>query len=111
VIARFGIADTWIWASAGRSSRQSYDIHGLVTVVSDVPLPELERFAVPELATPAAIAVSIGPVGAGARARRPQLVSSSRDVFVYDEGLGRWGFAVEIRIGAQISITASRLLR
>ena len=88
---RFGIADSWIWAPAKRAAtRRLYDIHGIISVASDVKLPELERFSVPELATEPTIDVKIAPVIS--RAGRGKTVEISHDRFTYDEGLGTRGF-------------------
>ena len=57
-VARFTLADLWIWAKSDALAAQvaaahNYDIHGLVSVASQVALPELERFRVAEpLAAP-----------------------------------------------------------
>ncbi len=108
-LVRFGIADTWIWAPTKRLGRRLYDIHGIVTVASDVALPELERFSVDELGSAPTIDVTIGPVlPKGTRAKTAEI---SRDHFTYDEGLGSRGFGVDIKVAETISITASRLLR
>jgi putative flippase GtrA len=64
-VIRFGVADVWIWAKAQRreAASYSYDIHGIVTVTSEVPLPELARFMTPEAFGRATIRVRIGQVG------------------------------------------------
>jgi dolichol-phosphate mannosyltransferase len=64
-LVRFGVADVWIWAKAQRREVESYsyDIHGLVTVTSEVRLPELQRFLTPEAFGRATIRVRIGQVG------------------------------------------------
>jgi dolichol-phosphate mannosyltransferase len=102
-LVRFALADTWIWAKAAPreldSRSRSYDIHGIVTVLSDVRLPELERFRVGGLIGEPDIRVRIGPVatkGSGLR---------------YHEGPGGLGFAVAIDLGDRIEATASPLLR
>ena len=63
-LVRFGVADVWIWAKAQRREVESYsyDIHGLVTVNSEVRLPELERFMAPEAFGRANIRVRIGQI-------------------------------------------------
>jgi dolichol-phosphate mannosyltransferase len=62
-IARYALADLWIWGKAHDGKAQhTYDIHGIVTVASEVRLPELERFQVSELPGPAEIDVRIGKV-------------------------------------------------
>jgi putative flippase GtrA len=64
-VIRFGVADVWIWAKAQRRevASYSYDIHGIVTVTSEVRLPELQRFLTPESFGRATIRVRIGQVG------------------------------------------------
>jgi putative flippase GtrA len=61
-VIRFGVADAWIWAKAQRRdvASYSYDIHGIVTVTSEVRLPELARFMVPEALSRPTIRVRIG---------------------------------------------------
>lgn len=63
-LVRFGVADVWIWAKAQRREVEcySYDIHGLVTVTSEVRLPELQRFLTPEAFGRATIRVRIGQI-------------------------------------------------
>lgn len=110
-VARFGVADTWIWAKPkSAAGRSFYDIHGLARVASDVPLPELERFGVPQLAAAPDLDVTIGTV-APDKGRSKKLVEITNDRFVYDEGLGSYGFAVDVHAGETTAIRASRLLR
>jgi len=105
-VARFLIADTWIWSKRqlrGGKRIHRYDIHGLITVDSTVALPELERFRVESLSELPSISVRIGRV-------LPSASSANR--LVYDEGLGRAGFAAQItRRGHRLEIVASELLR
>ena len=63
-VIRFGVADAWIWAKAQRREAKSftYDIHGIVTVTSEVRLPELQRFLTPEAFGRPSIRVRIGQV-------------------------------------------------
>ena len=67
-VIRFGVADVWIWAKAQRREVESYcyDIHGIVTVSSEVRLPELHRFMTPEAFGRATIRVRIGQIGKAA---------------------------------------------
>jgi dolichol-phosphate mannosyltransferase len=64
VVVRFGVADVWIWAKAQVRAVESYsyDVHGIVTVASEVRLPELERFMTPEAFGRATVRVRIGQV-------------------------------------------------
>ena len=67
-LVRFALADTWIWAKARPSDSPpgpyGYDIHGIVSVLSDARLPELERFRVGSLAAEPDIRVRLGRVAA-----------------------------------------------
>ncbi len=69
-VIRFVVADGWIWAKAQRRDvgSYSYDIHGIVTVTSEVRLPELQRFMVPEALSRPTIRVRIGHMRAAAAA-------------------------------------------
>jgi dolichol-phosphate mannosyltransferase len=105
-IIRFVVADSWIWARQhlrGAKRTNRYDIHGIVRVESVVALPELEAFRVESLSKPPTLSVRIGKVGTTAAARKDRLV--------YDEGLGRAGFATQITRGGTIDIVATPLLR
>jgi putative flippase GtrA len=67
-VVRYALADTWIWAGSERDGAMvCYDIHGIVTVASEVALPELERFKVDELLDEPRILVRIGDVKPGAQ--------------------------------------------
>jgi dolichol-phosphate mannosyltransferase len=104
-LLRFALADTWIWAKARPPklalATHAYDVHGIVTLASDVRLPELERFRVGELVGEPDIRVRVGK---DARARPEPAVR-------YREGPGRLGFGVTIAIGDRIEAFASPLLR
>jgi dolichol-phosphate mannosyltransferase len=103
-LVRFALADTLIWAKASpdkvRPRLFSYDIHGIVTVVSDARLPELERFRIGEL---------IGEPDV--RVRLAKTASEGVPAVRYREGIGGIGFAVTIRLGDQIEAAASPFLR
>jgi putative flippase GtrA len=138
-LVRFGVADVWIWAKAQLREVESYsyDIHGIVTVSSEVRLPELERFMTPEAFGRAAIRVRIGQVGKSAASPRhathqrnghnghagsneevaaafdlPGLVPISRKRSIrYAEGFAGMGFGVDItQVGERIEVIASPLL-
>ena len=106
-LVRFALADTWIWAKAGppdvrRAGPYAYDIHGIVTVSSEVRLPELERFRVGGLAGEPDIRVRLGRVSANGRRVGPAIR--------YREGPGGLGFGVVIHAGRPIEATASPLV-
>ena len=107
-IARFALADRWIWGTA-HTTRALYDIHGLATVDSDVVLPELARFRVSELTEPPSIRVVIAPL-----AGIPRLARTVREdgveVISYREAVPG-GFAVRVELGERTVICASPLVR
>jgi dolichol-phosphate mannosyltransferase len=134
-LARFALADLWIWSDSTQAGPHLYDIHGIVTVASDVALPELARLRVAELHDEPTIRVRIGgkrPVAAGAGTNGngngngshnghgngngngnagalPPTVPLSR--LDYKESLGRFGFGADIEIGERVDVLATRLLR
>jgi dolichol-phosphate mannosyltransferase len=101
-LVRFALADTWIWAKAPPAETVAgpygYDIHGIVSVLSDVLLPELERFRIGQLAGEPDIRVRLGRVSAAA----------DDHAIRYREG--RLGFGVSIRLGDKVEATASPLV-
>ncbi len=103
-LVRFALADTFIWAKAPpgrvRSRDFSYDIHGIVTVLSDARLPELERFRIGGLLGEPDI-----------RVRLARTASGGSPAVRYREGLGGLGFGLTIGLGDQIEATASPFLR
>ena len=104
-LLRFAVSDSWIWAEGSNRGRHTYDIHGVISVVSDVPLRELEKMRVAALEGPATIDVSLGRVGRGS-GEEP---SSSRIRF--REMFGTLGFATEIQVEDRVQVTASPILR
>ena len=107
-VARFALADRWIWDTVDKT-RSFYDIHDLVTVESEVALPELARFRVRELAGPPSIRVTVAPL-----AHIPRLGQITRDdgidVITYREAVPR-GFAVRFERGDRVVISVSPLVR
>jgi dolichol-phosphate mannosyltransferase len=85
----------------------AYTIHGIVTVVSEVVLPELEPFRTAADLPAPTLRVYIG------RDRRPAAIQSpNARRITYDEGrLGPLGFRVQIEIGEAVTVWASPLLR
>jgi dolichol-phosphate mannosyltransferase len=110
-LIRFSIADSWIWAPERTSQLLGYDIHGLLSVVSDVRLPELEPFRTESLPETPTINVRIGRLNR----RQSELVTSLMRLVRhtrYDEGLGPLGFSVDIAAASgTIDVVASPLLR
>jgi glycosyltransferase involved in cell wall biosynthesis len=118
MLTRYAVADTWIWrgsraAEAGAAAKAAtfnYDIHGLVTVSSEVRLPELERFRVASLMARPTVRVQLGKLSK----KQSDLVAALAFITRhcrYDEGLGRFGFGVEICVGKSVEVVASPMLR
>jgi putative flippase GtrA len=135
-VARFTVADVWIWGKAkdlasAELARHNYDIHGLISVASDGRLPELERFRIAEQLTDPTIRVRIGsvsrkagrmPLGTAAAAAAangngggPALdaaVAAAASRITYVEGRAGLGFGADIEItDGHIAVTASPLLK
>ncbi len=111
-LIRYGVADTWIWGSGEKRVRRaySYDIHGVLSVTSEVHLPELERFRVPRMIETPTVRVRIGRLSRAQSDLVSALANLVRHVR-YDEGLGPFGFQMEIAMGKSIEVLASPLLR
>lgn len=90
------------------SNQYLYNIDSILSVASEVALPELERFSTKVIPGPVDIRVRIGQAGAP---RSPEHVSGDTKRIVYDEGWGPLGFWSEIEMGDPIEVTASPLLR
>jgi glycosyltransferase involved in cell wall biosynthesis len=112
-VIRFAVADSFIWRSVSPGPH-AYDIHGLVSVVSDVALPELESFRIDEVPERPSIRVHIGRLNR----RQSDLVKALlfRTRFQarhlrYEEGLGPLGFSVDFSSGPSFEIVAAPLLR
>jgi hypothetical protein len=106
MVVRYCVADVWIWARDPMEhvapQEHTYDIHGLVSVHSEVSLPELEGFRVERNGHLPTIDVRIGAV--------PR-TNGHKGTILYREALGNLGFGVEITKGAQIDVIASPALR
>ena len=108
-VVRFAISNRLIWRERGtgtdpggmvptlRQSTWSYDIHGIVRIVSETPLPELERFEVPALLDVPDIEVSVSNRGFGGLRRRVSVTEADGHI-TYIEHLGRFGFAAKIDV-------------
>ncbi len=104
-LIRFALADVWIWKGQRRMPATfNYDIHRILTVSSDVRLPELEPFRVDEPIPRPDIRVRIG---------RRQAMPSDRETkrMRYAELPGSLGFALEVAKGETINVAVSPLLR
>lgn len=112
-VARYAVADVWIWSKnlpARPLAHNTYDIHGIVSIDSEVALPELERFRTERLRGHPTVRVRIG------RLNRTQSELVATLAFLarhtrFDERLGRLGFGVDIAIGKTIQVVASPLLK
>jgi putative flippase GtrA len=121
-LVRFAISNRLIWRdrssgidAAGvvpgtRQSTWSYDVHGIVRIASETPLPELERFEVPVLLDEPDIEVAVSNKGFGGLRRRVLVTESDGEV-TYIEHLGRFGFAAKIDVATLSRIQVSKLLR
>ena len=115
-LVRFGIADRVIWADRSDADgvtvpgSWSYDIHGLVGIVSQTPLPELARFQVPLLLDEPDIDITVSNKGFGGLRRRVHVVQEA-GVVTYVEHFGRFGFAAKIDVDSLATIQVSKMLR
>ncbi len=111
-IIRFLTADALIWGrtvnTAAGTIKQvySYNIHNLVSVVSEGELPELETFRVFQTIEQPTIRVKIGipPAPKTGPAKDPSYLR-------YREMFGHVGFEAGIWMGDQVNVVASPLLR
>ncbi len=112
-VLRFGISDSLIWKGdrgMATSDGFSYDIHGIVTVRSDVALPELTPFRHEGTIDGPMIDVRIGSLFHRARFNRKP-TSGKSNQFSYQDGLGRLGFMIDVNISDTVDIVASPMLR
>jgi len=121
-LVRFAISNRLIWGdrskgmdAAGvmpgmRQSTWSYDVHGIVRIASESPLPELERFEVPALIEAPDIEVTVSNRGFGGFRRRVSVTEENGEV-TYVEQFGRFGFGAKIDVETLSRIQVSKLLR
>ncbi|HLE30536.1 MAG TPA: GtrA family protein [Anaerolineales bacterium] len=103
-VARYLFANQWIWGRLVKGAYR-YDIHGIVTIVSESVLPELEPFRTTQPIEHPTMRIRIG------LARLGQTPPAGVRRLDYDEGLGPLGFRARIDIGERIEVLASPLLR
>jgi dolichol-phosphate mannosyltransferase len=108
-LVRFGVADSYVWATRAERPTFQYDLHGIITIVSESRLPELERFSVDGGIADPTIRVRIERVTA--RGVGAEELPGGRTRLHYAEWTRGLGFATEIELGERIDITASPLLR
>ena len=88
-----------------------YQIAGLFTLGSQIPLPEIEFFRAPWLGRDLDIEVRVGKVGrARPRARAQLLRFEDPGGLRYEEHLGRLGANFSIDLGDRIQVTLSSML-
>jgi putative flippase GtrA len=92
-----------------RGRQYYYDIHGLVSIRSEVQLPELGYFQVGSFSHPADITVRRGYVGARRFIPKAQAIMSP-GLFVYREHLGSVGANFRVDLDRRIAVTVSPLL-
>jgi dolichol-phosphate mannosyltransferase len=93
-----------------RQGRQHYyDVHGLVSIRSEVQLPELGYFQVGPFSREADITIRRGYVGARRMISKVQ-ASMSPGLFVYREHLGSAGANFRVDLDNRITVTVSPLL-
>lgn len=85
----------------------AYDIHNIISVVSDVRLPELEAFRTAHIPAEPTVRVRLGNVD---RAPGEPAAPGARTVR-YKESTGRHGFAIRLTLGKRIEIVSSPFLR
>ena len=91
------------------SAQYTYNIHNIVTLESEVDLPELARFLIEDQVSYPMMRVRIAQPGMD---DKPAIPSAGDTRFTrYDEGFGRFGFAADIEIGDRIEVVASPILR
>jgi hypothetical protein len=103
-------------AAAGRKRSQyldyRYDVAGVVTIGSQIMLPELEFFRaqwVPD--SDVDIAVRVGDVGGAAPRRRAAMTEYAEPTVIrYEEHLGRLGANFRARLGERICVEVGPLL-
>ena len=91
--------------------RHRFNIAGLLTVGSDIDLPELAFFREPSLGRDLDLEVRVGKVGPAGPRGRARLVRFDEPAGIrYEEHLGRLGANFSIDLGGRIHVTVSRLL-
>ena len=89
------------------TSSHSYNIHDIITVQSDVALPELAAFRTSSTTDDPTIRVRIGKVSSP-KEKAP--ASTTRRV-IYSERPGERGFAIRLDLGHRVDVIATPFLR
>ena len=88
-----------------------YSIHGILTIGSEVPLPELEYFRASWLTRDFDMEIRRGPVGPRTPRGRAVVTRHLRPAGVtYHEHLGRFGANFRVQMGSPIRVTVGPLL-
>lgn len=98
---------------AGRSTSyfaHRYDLGGVLTIGSEVPLKELEWFRSPAVSAGFDIEVRVGQVAAGTRRRTVVTTYAHPAAVHYVEHLGRLGANFQVEMGDPVKVTVSPLL-
>lgn len=95
-----------------RYLKYRYDVAGVVTVGSQILLPELEYFRAQSIAdVDVDIAIRVGDVGNRRPCRRASMTEHANETTVrYEEHLGRFGANFRIELGRPINIVVGPLL-
>ena len=104
-VIRYMLSSKWIWIPSREVNGLSvypYDIHGIIAIESEVRLPELEYFMVPELPRPPDIRL---------RGERRKHSRTSDQAIRYDDGLGKYGFELSIAPGECTEVQVSHLVK
>jgi dolichol-phosphate mannosyltransferase len=92
---RYALSEQWVFSRRGVTMWQPggyrYDIHGLLRLESQIPLPELAYFATPE---------PLPHVDVQIRIDRHGTPSPQPGAIIYNEGLSRFGFGLAVMPGA-----------
>lgn len=92
-------------------AKHRYVVGDTVSIISDVPLPELEYFRVPTLTGGPDIEIRKGLVGHRSPRRRPRATQfESPAAFRYEEHFGALGANFSLDLGDRIQVTVSPLL-
>jgi dolichol-phosphate mannosyltransferase len=113
-IIRFLLGDNFIWAGFSaqkngqyeKTKTYSYNVHNVVSLVSEGVLPELEPFRVETEIQNPTIRVQVGIP----RREKPGEAESGTYLY-YHELFAHIGFEVGIEMGEQVKVTASPLLK
>jgi dolichol-phosphate mannosyltransferase len=106
-VLRFVLADNMIWGQSMAAKKiYAYDIHGLLTVVSEGLLPELEPFRVDRVIDQPTIRIRIG-----IPPKKNPSADQSIPYLHYQDVVGHIGFEVGIQFGDQVDVMATPLLR